>query len=199
VVTLVIALTVSAGMFAARASMLYYQNIIWPTGAGPTRPWSLAFFLTVYDTAFRPDLLEFHLLLAAAAWPWLTMATLLVFRASMRRVHVRPAHVLRCVVYSGDVFSWTGVALVALAVLRWYGWLGPSRMWDDTVTERRAAACFLLLLAVATYRLGLAYRHYLRFDHPWSTAVASQVVVLLILTTALSIFYGDFWKLMPGL
>jgi hypothetical protein len=48
-----------------------------------------------------------------------------------------------------------------------------------------------------TYRLAVAYGRYLRFDHPWATAVASQSVVLLAVATALAAVYPQVWKLMP--
>jgi hypothetical protein len=33
---------------------------------------------------------------------------------------------------------------------------------------------------VAAYHLGCAYRRYLKFDLPWATAAASQVIVWLL-------------------
>jgi hypothetical protein len=33
---------------------------------------------------------------------------------------------------------------------------------------------------VVTYRLGRAYRDYLKFDHPWATIIATQIIVALI-------------------
>ena len=46
-----------------------------------------------------PEVLALMLL----AWPWLTLAALLVFRISMRRARLKATHVLRCVLYAGDV------------------------------------------------------------------------------------------------
>jgi len=43
-------------------------------------------------------------------------------------------------------------------------------------------------IAVATYRLGQAYRLYLRFDHPWATVLTSQVLFVLSVVTALALF-----------
>ena len=195
VTAVVIVLTGFAGAFAVHVSTAYYQNFVW-MGRPARGPWDPALLLQAYDTAFGGHVLEIYVLLAALAWPWLTMATLLVFRASMARVRVAPAHVLRCVIYSGDAFAGIGGAIGGIALLRYYGWLDASRMWDDTLSDRQAAGCFLAFLAACTYRLGVAYRRYLRFDHPWSTAVASQVVVLLFLTTTLSLVYEGFWKLL---
>lgn len=190
----VITLTGFAGALAVHVLTAYYQQVVWM--GRPVRPPWYPILRQAYDTAFGGHVLDVYVLFAAVAWPWLTLATLLVFRASMRRVRVRPAHVLRCVIYSGDAFAWVGVAIGGIALLRYYGWLDASRMWDDTLSDRQAAACFLAFLAACTYRLGVAYRQYLRFEHPWSTAVASQAVVLLFLTTALSLVYEGFWKLL---
>jgi hypothetical protein len=66
------------------------------------------------------------------------------------------------------------------------------------VAAQQTFGCFLLVFAAAGYRLGVAYRRYLRFDRPWASAAASQVVVLLVVLTALSLLYQDFWKLLPG-
>jgi hypothetical protein len=37
-----------------------------------------------------------------------------------------------------------------------------------------------LFAAVTTWRLAAAYRHYLRFDHPFATALAAQVIVAML-------------------
>jgi hypothetical protein len=115
----------------------------------------------------------------------------------MRRAKVRPAHVMRCAVYAGDPFVWTGIAFIGLALLRGFGLLGHTRMWDSILEVRQTALCFLVVPVLVTYRLAVAYGRYLRFDHPWATAVASQSVVLLAVATALAGVYPQVWKLMP--
>jgi len=35
-------------------------------------------------------------------WPWFTYSVLRLFDQSMHRANVKPAHVLRCAIYSGD-------------------------------------------------------------------------------------------------
>jgi hypothetical protein len=54
--------------------------------------------------------------------------------------------------------------------------------------------CVLVAGCAAGYRLGVAYRTYLRFDHPWATVIASQVVYLLVVTLVMAVFYEDFWR-----
>ena len=115
-----------------------------------------------------------------AAWPWATLATLMIFRASMRRAKVKTFHVVRCVLYSGDV----GVLLVPLiyVVLETVGY--------NTYVPREQAALVLVAAVIApftAYRLACAYELYLKFDRPWATAISAQVIVwLLVAVVALN-------------
>jgi hypothetical protein len=202
VVALVILLTGAAGTFAANAFTLTRQNTTVFIGTGgftvtPPSLFSAAFFSDVMRRTLGDDHLEVYLLLAALAWPLLSLAALLVFQASMRRAKVRVSHVLRCAVYGGEVFVWAGMLFIVLGILRWLEVLGRARMWDTAFQARQTALCFLLLPALMTYRLGVSYRRYLRFDRPWATVIASQMVVFLFVVTALSLAYPYFWKLMP--
>jgi hypothetical protein len=120
------------------------------------------------------------------AWPWFTLATLLIFRASMRRAKVRTVHVLRCALYSCDAGLW----LVPLALFV-----------AAAVTERGETASALPALlshryglpllfapipaAYTAYRLSAAYSLYLRFDRPLATAIAAQFLVLLLVTVVI--------------
>lgn len=199
-VALLVLLTGFAGSFAANAVTQYRQAmlnlVIMP---GTARPAFLdwGFLGEIARTTFDDHRLETFLVPAALAWPWLTVAALLLFQSSMRRAKVLPGHVMRCAVYGGDVFVWTGVLFLLLGVLRWLDVLSRSRMWDSMLEVRQTAACFLVLPALMTYRVGVAYRRYLRFDRPWATVVASQVLVLLLVVTMLSFVYPYFWMLMP--
>jgi hypothetical protein len=202
---LLILLTGAAGTFVTRAVTTYRQAYVWTpiswrtararTYSGPRL--DAQFFRQVAQQAFSQDTLELYLIAAALAWPWLTFAALSVYQASMRRARVRPGHVLRCSIYCGDVFVWTGVALLALGALRYYDLISVNRIWDNRLAARQTLACFGVVFGVAGYRLGVAYRRYLRFDRPWASAVASQVLVFLLLVTVLSLVYDDFWKLLP--
>ena len=130
------------------------------------------------------------------AWPWLTFLTLLLFRFSMRRARIKPVHVLRCVLYSADAMLLVSLAATAAAAARlWWQWLGvpagvrlpaaplpqnhpylyrPDLVPDTLFWLGAAAQLFM------AYRLTQAFRHYLRFDHPLATVLASQVIVLLL-------------------
>jgi hypothetical protein len=120
------------------------------------------------------------------AWPWLTLATLMIFRASMRRAKVNAVHVLRCALYSCDASLWLGlVALLAVPPL--VHWLDLGRY----IGFRDAAVSAPLFAAFTTWRLAAAYRHYLQFHRPFSTAAAAQAIVLLVAWVYL--YTKDFW------
>ena len=116
-----------------------------------------------------------------AAWLALTLATLLMFAASMRRAKVRPVHVARCAVYCCDAALWLTplVTLAAFALAR--------RVQFRGLLDRQVALLLAgpMLAAYTTYRLWAAYRLYMRFDRPFATALASQVVVTLLVIVAL--------------
>jgi len=186
------ALSVPAGRYAGYALALYWQDLSWHRlrlhGWAALVPYS-SFFDRVWDAARDDGGMTPYLVAACVAWPWVTLGALLVFRVSMRRGRVRAAHVMRCVVYSGDAFVWCVVPL-ALA-----GPITGFRAYDDYGEPQRVALCLLLVLVVASYRLGQAYRLYLRFDHPRATVLASQVMFLLTVGLALALFCPGFWQL----
>lgn len=130
-------------------------------------------------------------------WPWLLFATLLVFRVSMRRARIRPAHVLRCVVYGFDVVLWVavaGAAAVALRALQWYRLVprtwGPPRALipTDVIFQYRPDVftdtlfwAGVVAVSVASYRLTQAFRRYLRFDRPAATVACAHLIAALAL------------------
>lgn len=209
---LVILMTGAGGWYLAtgigmyrdhRRSIDYYQK--YParggfTAAGLSNAFPLPpdrrFFSRLFNRQYHRGL-DAHLSIAAMAWPWLSLAALLIFRTALRRARIRWTHVLRCVVYAGDVFPSVG----AVAVV--FGWMtGFERaIYGDVdgqiIWARRAVAGLGLLAAVFTYRLGVAYHRYLRLDHPWSTVILSQAIVALFVVTALSLLNDQFfWLIM---
>jgi hypothetical protein len=134
-------------------------------------------------------------------WPWLVLAALLLFRISMRRARIRPAHVLRCVVYSYDVALWVAAAAAAAVALRGLQWsrlaprhlgLPPALIPTDVIFQYRrdlfTDALFwagVVAVIIAGYRLTVALRRYLRFDHPAATVAAAHVVAGLALVLML--------------
>ena len=132
----------------------------------------------------------------ALLWPWLTFASLLVFRASMRRARVRPVHVLRCVIYSADA-----AVLAALLVgLIWFfydPWFARAWYWGGTWWSLGSNSAVSIALAVMftllTYRLWIAFRRYLRFEHALATALASQIMIALLTVKLMADFYSGSW------
>ena len=104
------------------------------------------------------------------AWPWVTFITLTVFNQSMLRAGVKRIHVLRCVLYCSDA----GVWLVPLVVVLYVNPGGGGTVND---VFQMLMAAVPLFAAVTTWRLAVAYRLYLRFDRPFATALAAQIIV----------------------
>jgi hypothetical protein len=121
---------------------------------------------------------------ALLLWPWLTFAALMIFRYSLRLARIRSIHVLRCAIYASDAA--TVVLLVSVLIF-------PSE--DRFVGPFSGALSGLIFTSFifaifVSWRLGNAYKHYLRFRHPLSTAIASQVIVFLAtLVVATQWFY----------
>jgi hypothetical protein len=140
-------------------------------------------------------------------WPWLVLAALLLFRISMRRARIRPAHVLRCVVYSYDVALWVAAAGAAALVLRTLQrhrlaplrWSLPSAPIPTDVIFQYRPDVFtdslfwagVVAVCASAYRLTVAFRHYLRFDCPAATVAAAHVMAGL--TLVLLLVLGRHW------
>ena len=71
------------------------------------------------------------------------------------------------------------------------------RTWTTRPQEaRRAVAGLGILAAVFVWRMGVAYRRYLRLGQPWFTVALSQLVVGLFVLTVLSLLSDEFFWLM---
>jgi hypothetical protein len=105
----------------------------------------------------------------------------------MRKAKVHSLHVVRVLVYSCDFVVWLGIALLILIVLpcldaiATHGAIG-SGLWVNLAAidwQEDAFVAFLGCIVLFAWRVARGYRHYLRFDHPIETVVASQVIVAL--------------------
>ena len=116
------------------------------------------------------------------AWPWLTFAALMIFQVSMRRVRIRPIHVLRCVLYTSDIAIWFGLIVLLVIAAEAYRLGLPPRGWGwgFGFTGLAAVGVVAAAMLLFTVRLAFAYRLYLRFTHATAAALASQVIVGLI-------------------
>jgi hypothetical protein len=110
----------------------------------------------------------------AVAWAWATSLTLMVFKISMRRAKVRAVHVRRCVLYSFDACLWAALYVLVLTAAAMAVWMAGG---GRTMFHWLALVCLPVLWWIVTYRLGRAYRDYLKFDHPWATVIATQIIV----------------------
>lgn len=110
-------------------------------------------------------------------WPVTTLLSLLIFRISMKRAKVRTVHMRRCVAYSIDLVNFVFLCLM-FQVLPWLALLiAPSlvQVTDTWQIVLNAVACLS-----GWYRLWMALRLYLRFEHAFLTASASQIIAFLV-------------------
>ena len=123
-------------------------------------------------------------------WPAATLGLLLALRDSLRLAKIDRRHVLRCVVYGGDVVL---LVLPAALLVRWavnVGWLprnldytpGLKYVLFSPYSFTDAAPLFVtaLLAAVFWVRLTVAYRQYLRFRHATAAVAATQIILVLL-------------------
>lgn len=138
------------------------------------------------------------LLILPIGWMWMSYAALLVFRFSMRRAKIRNVHVLRACVYSFDGILWAGLLANIFIVTRFIlgnrllGFLFAHfimassagkpivrLMLDSDELFETLGLIWGLPMLFGIWRLRTAYARYLRFDHSWTTVLASQVIVFL--------------------
>ena len=110
------------------------------------------------------------------SWPLLSFGALMIFQWSMRRAKVNRKHIWRCAAYSFDVAIWVGIiAMTSLPFVLIAGFLSATFAYYSGILILAVVS-----LLVMVYRLCVAFRTYLRFDHPVSTVLASQVIVGLV-------------------
>jgi len=152
------------------------------------------------DSVYPPRIPITHLVVAAIAtggdalivtllvlvYPLLTLAALLVFQISMKRAKVRTTHVARCWAYSFDVvLPWS---LIATPLVALESFIFPTTPW----IQRSDLFPWLLALwfglaLFAACRLAVAYHRYLRFDRPYWTVLATQIIAVLAVLNVLLI------------
>ena len=69
----------------------------------------------------------------------------------------------------------------------------PSTEWEGRMRFLAAGASLMIL--AAGYRLAVAYRRYLHFDHPAATVLASQLVVVGVIVAALGEITNELYWL----
>jgi hypothetical protein len=165
-----------------------------PRGAYLTRPvaprsyldWNAFRHSFVYE---GPPFLVFWV--ACLAWPWLTLAILMIFRVSMRRAKVKTVHVLRSVLYSSDAFIWP--ALLLTATLSTHAILMAAGKIDRSYSELfpTIALGIAILCLLPAVKLWAAYQQYLRFRQALMTIISSQLIFVLSVLAANVIITGN--------
>jgi hypothetical protein len=159
------------------------------TTYGTLQAYATAMYPADWRIALRRQIQESGPIVVAlavlAAWPWVTLAALMVFRISMRRARIRTVHVLRCVLYSFDGRFWLGLLSLALGPVAVGLMMLPAPGLDELVPVAVALVYFAVFVFML-YRLVLAYRLYLRFDHPAATVLASQLIAALFVLVVLA-------------
>ena len=151
------------------------------------RPGSPAFFRRLGQMSWgdlQPQ--PFQTAAVVLVWPWLSLVSLLLFQASMRRAKVNVRHVLRAVVYGCDF--WLLMVAVAVTIMLLNANWTDLRLWfNDAPIHGTVPICLVVLgcATAATHRLGVAYARYLRFDRPLLTVAASQVIAVLVVSVVL--------------
>ena len=159
-------------------------DYFWPS------PWTAAFVARErYRYPDQPTAVVGPVVAVAAAWPWLTLAALSLFPASLRRARAGRPHVLRAAVYGCDFGLLTfAVALACAGLALWTGvaWQPPWAGWG--LVARGLVPAVLTAVAcgaLATYRLTIACQRYLHVDRPLLTAATTQALLLLAVVAGL--------------
>jgi hypothetical protein len=123
------------------------------------------------------------------ALPWLTLASLMIFQASMRRKGMKSVHLLRCVFYSADVLLWANLLVLLASLATFVFWLiageaDPNNIFGRYAPYRMLVYFYLPVWGVFCYRLFVACRKYLQLEHVIAVLIASQVIVALSVPAA---------------
>ena len=160
-------------------------------------PWTAIFWSRVFW--YADDVGESAALVATtAAWPLLTLATLAIFRRTLRQARIGPGHLVRVIVYAGVPLC-LALPLTALVGVFVGGYNALIPTPDPAMTRLGqligappivGVVAFSLLLLWAGYSLVQAHRLYLRLPQPVLTALASQVIVWLAMLVVLNVVSG---------
>jgi hypothetical protein len=131
-------------------------------------------------------------------WVAFTVASLTILQISLHNARKRQMHLVRCVIYCADVFLWGYLIAAAGMLIFTLKALTASRMarmtvwWNDDETMLGTFAWPVLgVVPVFGYRLIIAFKKYLHFDHPISTILLTQFLVLLAVLVTLVFIVGS--------
>jgi hypothetical protein len=186
-------------LIAAHGSIQNYVDYVAPIRPGPR----MLSYIWGYGSNYGPRRFlsingTFEILAAAALWPWLTALAFQIFRMTMHRAQIRPTHILRVAVYSGDVAVWLAIVLLAVILDDIVTNAGVTGAWGPPGGARWGSFMYGVILwapviavILATVRLGAAVRRYLRFNHAVAIAVSVQIIVLLSLWKLHFVWHGQ--------
>ena len=139
---------------------------------------SLDYWWAVVDQSIRhSDLWMGGVILA---WPFLTYATLRIFRESFARARLKPEHALRCALYSTDGAFWVALVVTMITGSSLYRILPWEFRFIFGKTGFGVTAA-VVLATYTTYRLCCACTHYLRMNHALAMALSTQVIPFLLI------------------
>lgn len=153
----------------------------WLRGGRPNRGISIYLNLVGQMLRWKAGFVIVLAALLLGLFPWFNFLALMIFQQSMRRARIKPSHVLRCAIYSGDVIFWYALAAaVAIVCL-------PARPRASQIEQLMLLLTLGALLAglLNGVRLWIAYARYMKFKRPLAAVFASQVIVVLTLFTIL--------------
>lgn len=154
-----------------------YAYHLWFPGVH-SRPYSFTVIAGLANVA--PALVYSSLMLAL--WTGCTFLSLMIFQKSMSRAQVKRIHVARCVLYSFDVGVWVGFIMLCVLPMQFFALVWGAH--DALALALQAALVF------GAYRLWIAYRSYLRFDHALAVVLSTQVITALVF----ALIYVALWS-----
>jgi len=170
-------------LFLTRAAFDQYLDETCPL------PPSLRFFQAAIRASVerRNALVALFASLLLACWPWIVFLPLMIFGVSMHRAHVKTIHVVRCVLYSSDTSLWVVALALLLAILTTLAALYTGVSWLDRhdFMPLAIAALMAVFLLLYLWRLTVAYRRYLKFDHSFATVLSAHIIAVLSVLTVL--------------
>jgi hypothetical protein len=136
---------------------------------------------------------EWPLVTFMILWPMLTVVSMMVFQITMKSRRIHTTHLVRCAMYNQNIFALLNVLLiinfeqsVGLHV-RLAGGHRFISFWGPLLSGSLVLVVFLIFFQ----RMVAACKHYLRFDRPIATIVASQIITGLAMMIIL--LFPLFW------
>lgn len=122
------------------------------------------------DTINDPELLS--VMLTLIVWIVMSFASLLVFQQSMKRYKILTVQIFRVWAYTIPVYPIL-VCVILFLISYW------MILFDSRYYRGADIIAGMVMFLCVTRALQLAYRVYLKMDHSWGVAMASQTIAIL--------------------